>query len=101
MSALPAFADAHAELIAVMGDPATYASAAGGSVPLSALLDRHTAEVGEFGQTVAYRPSIAVLTADVSLVTAGDIITFETSTWSVVRIADADDLVTRLWVEPT
>lgn len=100
---LAVFADAHAELIATFGGPATYAPVAGGSIPLQAMLDRHTAEVGDFGQTVAYRPSISVLTSAVPLVTRGDVITFDaedTESWQVVRIADADDMVTRLWVEP-
>lgn len=107
MTAAAAFAGMHADLIAVMGDPATYAAVTGGSVPVDALLDRHTVEVGEFGQTVSYRPSISVLCADVPKPEPGDTITFAdpvtgvvTSTWRVVRPADMDDMVARLWVEP-
>ncbi|MEO5811550.1 MAG: hypothetical protein ABIU96_03940 [Rhodanobacter sp.] len=107
MSASAAFTAAHADLIAVMGDPPTYTPVGGGSdVPLQAVLDRHTAEVGEYGQTVAYRPSIAVLSADVPKPAAGDVITFTDpitdvviSTWTVLRIANADEYVTTLWVE--
>lgn len=96
---LAVFADAHAALIATFGDPATYAPVAGGNIPLQAMLDRHTAEVGDFGQTVAYRPSISVLTSAVPRVTHGDVIALGAESWQVVRIADADDMVTRLWVE--
>lgn len=99
MSALPAFLDAHRDLLAALGEPATYAPAAGGSVALMALLDQHTAEVGEYGQTVAYRPAVSVLNADVPRPEQGDLITFVDSVWQVMRKADADDVVTRLWVE--
>lgn len=100
MSALSAFRDAHAELLAVMGEPATWALAAGGSVAVQALLDRHTAEVGEYGQVVAYRPSIAVRCIDVPGAGRGDIVSFgDGLEWQVIRVADADDMVTRCWVE--
>jgi hypothetical protein len=103
-----AFASMHADLIAAMGEPATYAPAAGGAVvSLNAVLDRNTAELGEYGQTVAYRPSISVLCADVAKPQQGDIITFldpvtgvVSSTWQVVRQASADDMVAVLWVAP-
>lgn len=103
-----AFAAMHADLIATMGDQATYAPADGGAaVPLNAVLDRHTAELGDYGQTVAYRPSVSVLCADVANPTKGDVITFAdpvtgvvSSAWRVVRQANADDMVITAWVEP-
>lgn len=94
-----AFIDMHRDLLGVMGEQATYAAGEGASVTINAMLDRHTAEVGEYGQTVAYRPSVSVLNADVPSPKAGDLITFAGSAWRVVRLADADDVVSRLWVE--
>ena len=94
-----AFIDMHRDLLGVMGEQAVYAAGEGGSVTINALLDRHTAEVGEYGQTVGYRPSVSVLNTDVPSPKAGDLITFTASAWRVVRLADADDVVSRLWVE--
>lgn len=94
------FASAHRELIAVLGEPATYTPAAGGgAIAVTALLDRHTAEVGEFGQVVAYRPAVSVLCADVPRPEGGDVIAFAGSTWNVLRIASSDDMAVQLWVE--
>jgi hypothetical protein len=102
-----AFAGMHRDLIATMGDPATYVPAAGGSVPLLAVLDRNTAELGEYGQTVAYRPSVSVLCADVARPEQGDLVNFTdpdtgavVSSWQVIRPASADDMVVQLWVAP-
>lgn len=95
------FTAAHRDLLAVFGEPATYTPVAGDMVSLQALLDRNTAEVGEYGQTVAYRPSIAVLNADVDRPEQGDVIAFASSRWQVIRIANADDIVSVLWVEAT
>lgn len=102
-----AFVGMHRALFARMGEPAM-CTRAGGSVPLQALLDRNTAEIGEYGQTVAYRPSISVLNADAGAIGQGDVVTFvhpvtgaPISAWQVVRIAHADDMVTTFWVEAT
>lgn len=103
MSMQAAFTGMHAALIAVMGDPATYVPVTGASVPLQAVLDRNTAELGEYGQTVAYRPAISVLAADVAKPEQGDIITFDTpgmGSWQVIRPASADGMVMQLWVAP-
>lgn len=94
-----AFIDMHRDLLGMMGEPATYAVDAGVSISLNALLERNTAELGEYGQTVAYRPSVSVLNVDVLAPKPGDLITFAASAWRVVRLADADDVVSRLWVE--
>lgn len=100
MSSLDAFRDAHASLLAELGEPAAWACADGTSATVQALLDRHTAEIGEYGQTVAYRPSIAALSIDVASAGRGDIVTLDGAAWQVVRAADADGLVSRFWVEP-
>lgn len=99
MSALDAFRDAHADLLAALGEPAAWAYADGTSATVQALLDRHTAEIGEYGQTVAYRPSIAALSTDVANAGRGDIVIIDGAAWQVVRPADADGVVTRFWVE--
>lgn len=99
MSALDAFRGAHADLLAELGELAMWAFADGTRTPVQALLDRHTAEVGEYGQTVAYRPSIAALSVDVVNAGRGDIVTIEGADWQVIRGADADGMVTRFWVE--
>lgn len=93
------FTAAHRDLLAALGDPATYTPVAGDMVPLQALLDRNTAEVGEYGQTVAYRPAVSVLNADVDRPGQGDVIAFVDSRWRVIRPAAADDIVSVLWVE--
>jgi len=98
------FAGMHRDLLAVMGEPATYTPAAGGEpIPLQARLDRNTAELGEYGQTVAYRPAVTVIAADVARPEQGDLITFDASgmgIWQVIRIATADDMAVQLWVAP-
>lgn len=98
-----AFTSMHADLIASMGDPGYYVPAAGGSIPVQAVLDRNTAELGEYGQTVAYRPSVSVLCADVARPQEGDIITFDSlalGSWQVIRQANADGMVAQVWVAP-
>lgn len=106
MTALADFTAAHRDLLAAMGEQALYTPVAGSLRTVPALLDRHTAELGEYGQTVAFRPSVSVLLADVPRPEPGDIITFAdeytgavTSTWRVVRVSTADDIVAQLWVE--
>jgi hypothetical protein len=103
MSMQSAFADMHSDLIASLGDPATYVPATGGSIPLQAILDRNTAELGEYGQTVAIRPSVSVLCADVARPEQGDVITFDApgmGSWQVIRQASADGMAAQLWVAP-
>jgi hypothetical protein len=103
MSMQAAFADMHGELIATLGESATYVPAAGGSIPLQAMLDRNTAELGEYGQTVAYRPSVSILCADVARPEEGDVITFDApgmGSWQVIRPANADGMAVQLWVAP-
>jgi len=106
MSAFADFTAAHRELIATLGDPATYAPVVGAPGVVQALLDRNSLELGEYGQTVAVRPAVSVLLADVPRPERGDLITFTdpvtgviTSTWRVVRPATVDDIVAQLWVE--
>lgn len=97
------FQQANADILSVMGDPAAYLPVSGqGGGSVQALLNRETAVIGEFGQTVAYRPSIAVLRTAVPAPGAGDTFTFpDGSRWAVVRPADgtSDGIVTTLWVE--
>jgi len=97
---LDAFTAAHRDLLAALGEPATYISAGGDIIELQAMLDRNAAEIGEYGQTVATRPAITVLNADVERPEQGDRITFAASAWEVVRVANADDIVSVLWVSP-
>lgn len=99
MSFLADSTAAHRDLIlALGGEQATYAPVSGEAAPVLAMLDRHTAEIGEYGQTVAYRPAITVLNADVPRPEQGDRITFPASVWDVVSIANADEIISTLWV---
>lgn len=106
MSLLTDFTAAHRDLLAALGEPATYAPVVGDPGVVQALLDRNTAELGEYGTTVAVRPAVFVLLADVPRPERGDLITFAdpitgavTSMWQVVRPATMDDIVAQLWVE--
>ena len=106
MSVLADFTAAHRDMLATLGEPATYTPVVGDPFAVQALLDRNTAELGEYGQTVAFRPAISVLLADVPQPQRGDIITFTDtltgnviSTWQVARPATMDDIVATLWVE--
>lgn len=107
MNALADFTAAHRDLLAALGEPATYAPVVGTPGIVQAMLDRNSVELGEYGQTVAVRPAVFVLLADVPRPESGDLITFidadtgiVTSMWSVIRPATLDDIVAQLWVEP-
>lgn len=100
MSTEDHFTSAAALWMGTNGRPATHRAKDGAVRPVLAVLDRNSAEVGDYGVTVATRPAIDVLTSDFPQVEQGSEITFaEGDGWALNRIASSDGYITRIWVE--
>lgn len=91
MSALLAFADAHAELIAVMGEQATALRGGGAPESITVYVDDAVQDVGQFGRVVGARRVVTALNADWVFM-RGDLITVRDRSAKVDEILANDGI---------
>lgn len=86
--------------MATNGTPASLITKAGLTRPLRAVLDRNSAEIGEYGVTVAMRPAIDFLVSELPVVEQGSEVQFpDGGAWILERQATNDGYIVRVWVE--
>jgi|GEM_PF-4514211 len=93
------FDGAARRLLERTGESARYVPADGTpAFPILAALDESAAEVGDYGVTVASRPAVDLLKAEVPRPQQGDLIVFGDGSWSVDRKDTDDGHIIRVWV---
>ena len=82
------------------GVPASLISKDGTSKPVRAVLDRNSAEIGEYGVTVAIRPAIDFLVSEMPVIEQGSEVQLpDGGSWILERQASNDGYIVRVWVE--
>ena len=92
------FADAAAQLLDTLGEPATYHSPLRGDITVIVIIERAVEVVDEGAGAYVHKP-MATIKSGLVTPKRGDVIETATDRWSIEQVGTDDGYLLQLWVQ--